>query len=695
MIATRNAWSRPGPRFVWCLGVVAMLLCVRVSAGDEPAPAPPETELADSDPALDVLSLSLEELGTLVVPTVEGASRHEQSVSRAPAFVSVIGADEIRAHGKRDISSILDGVAGLYTRYDRNFSYVGVRGFGQPGDYNTHLLVLIDGHRVNDNVAHGVLLGSGFLLDVDAIDRIEVIRGPGSSLYGSSAILGVVNIVTRDGADDSGARVSGTLAGLGTAGGGYRYGRRFADGTDLAVGGSYQASDGQRRLYFAEFDDPATNNGLALDSDADSWGNLHGRLSRGAWTLSGAWALRRKTIPTATFGTYFNDARTGTEDERGHLTLEHRTTLDGAGSARTALSWDMARATGDYVYDYAEPGAEPDLVLNVDRVRESSFTAEFGIERVVHRRHLLTAGVEVVDILAADQSNRDVEPAATYLDDHRAGWNYAAFAQDEFEFRRGFVLDLGLRFDRSYLSGTAFSPRIGLIVSPEAGRSAKLLFGSAFRAPSPSELFYQDGGLSQIPNPDLEPERMRTSELILEHPLGRHLRGTLSLYHFRVRNLISEINTEPGIIQLVNQGTVRTTGLDLEFEGRWPLGVSTRCGYSYANARDGVTGERLVNAPEHLGKLGVIVPLPARGWRIGIGGRASAGVKTLAGDTLPAHAVVDVTLSGRNVLGRLEPALSVVNVGDSRHRVPGGPENIQDALVVDGRVFRFRLTAAF
>jgi iron complex outermembrane receptor protein len=105
-----------------------------------------------------------------------------QSASDAPASVTVITADEIQKYGYRTLADILQSVRGFYITSDRLYSYVGVRGFGRLGDWNSRILLLVDGHRVNNNVDGHGMLGTEFLVDVDLIERVEVIRGPSSSL---------------------------------------------------------------------------------------------------------------------------------------------------------------------------------------------------------------------------------------------------------------------------------------------------------------------------------------------------------------------------------------------------------------------------------------------------------------------------------------------------------------------------------
>lgn len=115
------------------------------------------------------------------------ASKFLQKASEAPASIDIITADEIARYGYRNINDVLRSVPGFYVTNDRNYSYIGARGFARPGDYNSRLLLLVDGKRLNDNVYDSVLAGEESPVDIDLISRIEVIRGPSSSLYGTSA----------------------------------------------------------------------------------------------------------------------------------------------------------------------------------------------------------------------------------------------------------------------------------------------------------------------------------------------------------------------------------------------------------------------------------------------------------------------------------------------------------------------------
>src|SRR6266568_9286191 len=174
---------------------LAVLLCLvaPVARCAEAATAPPASASDD----VDLTEVSLQTLMDFKVQSVYGASKHEQKLSEAPSSVTIVDSEEIKKYGARNFADVLNSVRGLYVTYDRNYSYLGIRGFDRPGDFNSRILVLVDGHRINDNVYGQALIGTDFPVDVDLIDRIEVIRGPNSSLYLASAFLGVVNIITK------------------------------------------------------------------------------------------------------------------------------------------------------------------------------------------------------------------------------------------------------------------------------------------------------------------------------------------------------------------------------------------------------------------------------------------------------------------------------------------------------------------
>jgi len=215
----------------------------------------------------DLGEMSLDDLMKIKVQEVYSASKYIQKVTDAPSSVTIITSDEIRKHGYRTLADILRSVRGFYVTYDRNYSYVGARGLLRPGDYNSRILLLVDGHRMNEPVYDLVYIGRESPIDVDLIDRVEVIRGPSSSIYGTNAFFAVINVITKTSAAMKGLEVSGELASFGTQAGRLSYSHRFNNSVEMLLSGSLYGSQGQQRLFFQKFDSPANNNGIAQNAD--------------------------------------------------------------------------------------------------------------------------------------------------------------------------------------------------------------------------------------------------------------------------------------------------------------------------------------------------------------------------------------------------------------------------------------------
>src|ERR1035438_1133046 len=152
-------------------------------------PLPAGLANAQTPPDQDLMSLSIEDLAKT---KVFSASRHLEDTREAPSSVSIITSQDIARYGWRTLGDILGSLRGFYTSYDRDYTYLGVRGIQRPGDYNSRILLMINGHRLNDNVYDSAPIGSEFPLDLHLIEHIEIIRGPSSSLFGTNAVFGVI-----------------------------------------------------------------------------------------------------------------------------------------------------------------------------------------------------------------------------------------------------------------------------------------------------------------------------------------------------------------------------------------------------------------------------------------------------------------------------------------------------------------------
>ena len=154
---------------------------------------------ADNAAIEDLTNLSIEELLSVEIIS---ASRLGQKSSQAPSSVSVVTANDIRTFGWRTLADALNAMPGLFATNNRNYSFLGVRGFIKANDYNSRVLIMIDGQRMNENVYDTGNIAQEFMLDMDLVERIEFIPGSGSSIYGANAFLGLINVHHQEGQSD-------------------------------------------------------------------------------------------------------------------------------------------------------------------------------------------------------------------------------------------------------------------------------------------------------------------------------------------------------------------------------------------------------------------------------------------------------------------------------------------------------------
>jgi outer membrane receptor for ferrienterochelin and colicins len=640
-----------------------------------------------------LLDMSLEDLMSINIDSVYGASGFKQKVTEAPASVTIITSEEIQRYGYRTLADILRNVRGFYVSYDRNYSYVGVRGFGLPGQYNNTIALLIDGHRLNDNIFDSALIGTEFPIDVDLIDRVEVIRGPNSSLYVASAFLAVINIVTKQGRDLPKVSMTASAGGQGTYEGRVSYGATFHNGLELLLSGTFYDSHGQDQLFFPEFDSPATNNGIAENADDDEFRQVFANASWGRWTLHGVLGSRDKGIPTASFGTVFDVTGTHTVDERGFLDLQYDRSLGRGWNFTSRTYFDLYNNDGDYIYDYSASGGSS-RALNKNYAHGKWWGEEVTFSKQVFGKQRLSAGSEYQDNFQQNQGNYDVQPFFQYFGDRRTSNVFSAYAQDEIHLRKNVVLNLGLRYDHYSLFGGTTNPRAALIYNPWERTTFKLLYGQSFRAPNLFELFYDAPGNEA--NPSLRPETLKSTELVWEQYFANHFRLTASGFYYPIHNLISEqLDPATGNAFFANAGSLDLRGLDFELGRKLPVGLEATISYSFQEATAPVTGMTPPNSPRHLAQASLSMPLIRRKLFASTDLQYVSRRITLGGESVSAYLVPNFTLSSRNVLRGWEMSASLYNALNQKYADPAGNGLVQDAIVQDGRGFRVKVGYRF
>jgi outer membrane receptor for ferrienterochelin and colicins len=635
---------------------------------------------------VDLSEASLEELMNV---QVYSAAKHLQSTTEAPSAVTVITSEEIQKHGYRTLADILRSVRGFYMSYDRSYSFAGVRGFGPPGDFNTRVLLLVDGHRINDNIYDQAMLGTEFPVDVDLIERVEIVRGPSSSLYGSNAFFGVIHVITKHGHDIQGWELSFEPASFETYKGRVTYGGR-ARGLEMLFSGTLFNSAGQD-LYFPEFDSPSTNHGIARNLDYDRYHDAMFTLGYRGFTLQAVQSRRNKGLPTAAFLTEFNDPRGRNADQHQYLDLSYTSVLFKNCEITARTYYDR------YLYDGIWPYAAGQT--NVDYVRGQRWGSDLEVKRRFLRKHDLTFGSEFRRNLQQDQKNYDTTPATVYVDDHRTTWMWAGFVQDEYSIFARLKLNIGVRYDRYQRYGESTNPRVALIYQPFVKSTIKLLYGTAFRAPNVYEAYYGNGtgeNALYVLNPDLRPETMKSVEAVWEQQAGQHVKFSGAVFRNYLRDLISLQDADvPGLLIFRNVDRVQATGAELEMAAQYAHGLGGSLSYSYTDARNQTSKQLLVNSPQHIGKLSLTVPLFRERLFTALDGQYASSRRTLAGSKTHPYPIFNITLFGRAIGRRMDLSTSVYNLLNRSYFTPGSDDLKQDALQQDGRSFRVKLTWHF
>jgi outer membrane receptor for ferrienterochelin and colicins len=628
------------------------------------------------------------------IPSVYSASRFDQKTSEAPASVTIVTSQEIKAFGYRTLADILRSVPGFFVTYDRNYHYIGVRGFGRPGDYNSRVLLLIDGHRVNDQVYDQAPIGTDFPLDIDLIDRVEVVRGPSSSVYGANAFFGVVNVITRRGKDLKGTELSGDAGSYNTYKGRLTYGNRFENGFEGLASGSYMHSAGQS-LSFKEFDRPETSNGVARHCDTDEFQSYFSSLSYKDFSLEGVYSTREKGIPTAPIDLLFNDPAARTIDEHGFLDFKFQHAYSNQLGVMARLFYDHYDFSQDSPYNPGLPNQIRNRVLFRDEARGESLGGEVQLTKRLFDSHNLVMGAEYRRNFRQDQFSFDETPFFQYLNNRQDSANWGIYAQDEYEILPNLRLNAGLRFDTYESFGGFLDPRAALIYQPFDKTVLKLLYGRAFRIPNVFELFYQDGGSTQKASTNLQPETIDTYEMVWEQYIGKHLMFSVSGYYYSMDNLITlQVDPQDRLLVFHNVDQVTGKGIELQLGGKWPNGIQGRASYAWQRAEDAF-GNWLTNSPEHQAKLNLMFPLIADRLFGGSELLYMSPRKTVHDKKSDDSYVMNLTLSAPNLFKGLDLSASVYNLFNQNYGDPGSDANVQNLIPQDGISFRVKATYAF
>ena len=619
-------------------------------------------------------------------PEVTAATKSAVASEAAPASVSIVTADEIAAFGYTTLTEALTAVRGIFTSNDRSYESIGFRGFSPPGDYTNRVLVLVDGHSVNDVVTGQGYVGHDFDVDLANVARIEIVRGPGSVLYGTGALFGVINVVTRRAAEGAHAAINTTAGTMGLISGRATASARKGD-ADVLVSIAALSSDGDVR-FVGPADATTGVPQTVLDSDGEKaiHADLVGHL--GAFSLRAGFNERKKNLPTGVFGTQPLLATSYLDDRRAYAELLFEKSIhDFHVAARAA--YDSSRFHG-YLYT-GDPN--PD-----ERIGAQWTTGEARVELPTWMHQRLTLGGEVAKQLALET----VAPGGPPIEKDLIA---SAYLVDDIRATDRLDVNLGMRSDSYTKSfGTTLNPRIAIIGKPYLHGNTKLLFGRSFRAPSPNERANTLDG-------NLRPEIIYSAEIEHAHAFSDDVRIVGAVFANWISDLLVVVqDPDPTVGAVFQNKSNRVRSLGAEGELRWEPGGGTLVSLSATRQRvEELTPKGKVpflNAPETLVKARVLCPLVGQVLRLGSELVVDSGrrfqptdpTQPAADDRVDDAFLWNVTFSGEFRAYHLRYFTGIFNLLDVRDARMGFPTSVdypQSLIPRYGRSMRAGLSLAF
>ncbi|MFA7239542.1 MAG: TonB-dependent receptor [Sulfuricellaceae bacterium] len=630
--------------------------------------------------------------------TISIATGSKQDLRRAPAVATVITAEDIKAMGATDLDDALETVPGMHVARQA-IAYAPlniIRGIYHA--YNPQTLMLLNGIPTTTIFTGGKGNAWGGL-PLENVARIEIIRGPGSALYGADAYAGVINIITKTAADTPGTEVGARLGSFNTQDAWVQHGGKFGP-VDVAAYLRVGGADGFKEIISA---DAQSRNDRIFGSHASL---APGQVNTGRdavdasvdfgydkWRLRAGYKLR-------------DDVETGAGISSA---------LDPVGLAKseritTDLSWTDPKVSQDWgmglMASYLEyndtvqtpfvlyppgvtfpTGAFPNGMIGAPEkwerdIRLSTFATYSGFTQ-----HRLRFGMGHDDLnlyKTSEYKNFTLSPGglpiptpggtvidftdiAPFMLPHRRKVNYI-YAQDEWSFAPDWSLTFGMRHDSYSDFGGTTNPRLALVWDATLNLTAKLLYGRAFRAPSFSEEYAINNPV-QLGNPNLKPETISTVEAAFSWQARKDTQVNLSFFHYDADSIIRSVTNPAPAVGATYSNTGSQHGNGMELETVWDINRSLRLtgNYSYQKSIDEATGQDAGYAPHHHVYL-------RTDWRYASGWLAGAQVNRVMdrmrapGDArpqIPNYTTVDLTVRTPRIKNRWELAVSVRNLFDA------------------------------
>jgi len=617
------------------------------------------------------------------------ATKRATPLRKAPAIASIITAEDIKNMGARNLMDVLKMSTGIGISINEFGRYMfEVRGIRTAT--SEKILVMIDGHRLNESYTGSALANIYNDLPVENIKQIEIIRGPGSALYGANAFAAVINIVTKSADDIKGFDISATGGNFDTKKFNVLGGKSFdkfqisgavdyinTEGPKLVIdkdrfaGQSYTAAPGRTDQNLEKTD-------VFLKA---SYGDLtfkgqYVNKDRGAY-IGNAYALTDENF--ITYRNFWNELSYKQELTEG-LSSSLRLYFDQfEQDAKVELFPEGFTSTA---------GTFPDGALARAVLKNRTLGTEIQFEYEISDNNQLIFGGLYENIRQFDvkhftnynptTSVSALEPLGSFQEiTYRWNFNkdtrreiWAVFIQDEWDIRDNLNITAGVRYDHYSEFGKTLNPRAGIVWGFMDNADLKLLYGQAFRAPNFVEL-YNANNPTVVGNPDLKPEKIRTYEMAVGYRFTDNFRIDVDYFTNLIDDLIvRDASVSPA--RYANKQGARVRGIEIELTGNYTPSNYWRLSYIYQEPKDSDTKKRLPDVPSQRAtaslNYGFSRYLISHVDVLWTGSRPRA-----SGDTrekMPPYTTVDLALIAKNIYKNLEIKGSVHNLFDKRYRDP-------------------------
>ena len=532
---------------------------------------------------------------------VTTATKTRESVRKSGSTVTVITADDLAQMGARDLMDALKRVPGFgANRFNMGISSLEVRGV--KTDFSEKVLFLINGHPVNNNLVNGGALSSYNRFPVKDIKVVEIVRGPGSALYGANAFVAVVNIITKRADDIQGVQISAAAGSFETNELDLLYGGAMGE-VKMALDANLYHSDGWR----GEVESDA----IGQSGKTDFWQkryDLGFNASYQDFAVQGRYA-QRKAGGFLGANNVLND---GSEQEYVEYFIEgtHEYKFGANAFLTSKLYFDHFEF--DNLWDILPAGffdgvnSYPEGLFLRSPIKHDKTGVELQVTWNWLQSHKLVSGV-----MFEHQAQYDVEfwsnngqgPLVNISD--VANWNgshnrnvRAFYLQDIWDPTDELRFIVGGRYDDYSDFGNTFNPRASVSWDFSERFQAIATYGSAFRAPTFGEL-YNINNPSIVGNPLVEPEEIETVELGLNAWLSKRSSARITLFHNNIKDIVGARPQPPAVSYYDNVGELTVEGIELEYAHRLMDGSNLGVNYTYQDPVNKTSDTRAADVPLH------------------------------------------------------------------------------------------------